>query len=224
MTSACATSAPRRGKRARPITYEVTDRGCWVVTSHKPTTGGYVSAWVDGRTQLLHRWSLEKSLGRPITSGLLSIHSCDNPPCINPDHLREGTHADNNRDMWERGRARVRTADRSRFFQTRRSDLYDQLKRCSVRSHQIAAELQMSDSRIRDILNGDADPGEQFDLRFQIAFVESGIRNYLWSQECFPGTWPEADALIAELTETANRLRSQYTGPDTFRRKIGGAA
>lgn len=36
---------------------------------------------------------------------LLSIlHSCDNPPCCNPHHLREGTQADNMADMVSRNR------------------------------------------------------------------------------------------------------------------------
>lgn len=32
------------------------------------------------------------------------LHSCDNPPCVNPNHLREGTQAENNADMMARGR------------------------------------------------------------------------------------------------------------------------
>ena len=31
-------------------------------------------------------------------------HSCDNPPCCNPKHLLDGTHADNSADKISRGR------------------------------------------------------------------------------------------------------------------------
>ena len=38
--------------------------------------------------------------------GLAVMHLCDNPPCVNVDHLRLGTQADNNADREAKGRGR----------------------------------------------------------------------------------------------------------------------
>jgi hypothetical protein len=55
-----------------------------------------------GKAVRVHRLILERKLGRPIYPGYWAIHSCDEPSCVNPDHLREGTHSDNARDSFLR--------------------------------------------------------------------------------------------------------------------------
>jgi hypothetical protein len=42
----------------------------------------------------------------PVPPGKIVRHTCDNPPCVNPLHLMNGTSADNSRDMVLRGRTR----------------------------------------------------------------------------------------------------------------------
>ena len=67
--------------------------------------GDYGSIYYDHKTQSAHRVVYELFKG-PIPDGLLVCHTCDNPPCINPDHLWVGTYHDNLMDAMNKGRLR----------------------------------------------------------------------------------------------------------------------
>lgn len=57
---------------------------------------GYVS--IGGKMKRAHRVALAKKLGRELTRDEQTLHSCHNPSCVNPTHLRVGTVAENNRE------------------------------------------------------------------------------------------------------------------------------
>jgi hypothetical protein len=54
----------------------------------------------------LHRYSLGLAVGPPPDGKPLALHSCHNPRCVNPLHLRWGNHTDNNREREDCGRGR----------------------------------------------------------------------------------------------------------------------
>ena len=56
-----------------------------------------------GRHEKLHRWVYAEMYGE-IKDGLFVLHSCDNPLCVNPEHLRLGTNEDNMKDKMDRNR------------------------------------------------------------------------------------------------------------------------
>ena len=64
---------------------------------------GYGRQTVDGVSDRAHRHSYRKHHG-PIPKDMVVRHTCDNPPCINPDHLVLGTQLDNMQDAVKRKR------------------------------------------------------------------------------------------------------------------------
>jgi hypothetical protein len=73
---------------------------CWLWTGN--TSKGYGSIEAEGKPVGVHRFSYQLATGKvPV---LDVLHSCDNPRCVNPDHLTEGTHQQNMADRNAKGR------------------------------------------------------------------------------------------------------------------------
>lgn len=83
--------------------------GCWLWRA-PIAADGYgrfgCSTYGEGgrKTYPAHKVSWELATGEKVRTGLLVCHHCDNRRCIRPSHLFVGTHTDNMRDMWAKGR------------------------------------------------------------------------------------------------------------------------
>jgi len=66
------------------------------------TKGGYGVMHIAGYTILAHR--AVHALNTGDTTAEVVMHTCDNPKCCNPDHLRSGTYQDNSDDKLAKGR------------------------------------------------------------------------------------------------------------------------
>lgn len=83
----------------------VTESGCWLWLGAVDGKG-YGKLGQHGRNFIAaHRLFYTFHVG-PITGGLHVLHKCDTPLCVNPTHLRLGTHQENMKDMQAKGRSR----------------------------------------------------------------------------------------------------------------------
>ena len=75
--------------------------GCWLWMGAR-NAGGYGT--VSHRSEwLAHRLAYRTHVGE-IPEGLLVLHRCDTPPCVNPSHLWLGSNKDNSQDRERKGR------------------------------------------------------------------------------------------------------------------------
>lgn len=83
---------------------------CIITTSYR-NPSGYGQTWVDGKLEYTHRVAFAKanSLTMQDLKGKVVMHKCDNPGCMNPEHLILGTHEGNAADRHAKGRTRTGT-------------------------------------------------------------------------------------------------------------------
>lgn len=82
---------------------------CWLWTGSRNALGYGWASDANHRGVGAHRLAWILTNGNP--GPLFVMHSCDNPPCVNPAHLSVGTHADNLRDSSRKGRMHQKITD-----------------------------------------------------------------------------------------------------------------
>jgi hypothetical protein len=133
---------------------------CWVWTANT-NNKGYGTIYLSYNRKLLaHRLSYEIEHGE-IPSGLNICHKCDNPLCVNPDHLFAGTQKDNIHDCIAKGRSRfnnfskIQHGENNPFHKLSIENVKDIRKRHLTGERQcvIAKSHGVSDATISMIVN-----------------------------------------------------------------------
>lgn len=87
----------------KKIEYIIDENGCWVCVSHSKDKDGYPKVYRNKKYYQMNRYVYE-IFNSNIPLGHVIRHTCDNPNCINPNHLISGTHYDNQQDKVNRKR------------------------------------------------------------------------------------------------------------------------
>lgn len=116
----------------------------------------------DGQTNIYaHRASLEIKFNRRIPEHLVVMHTCDNPRCVNPHHLRVATQRDNVLDMHRKGRGHnvVLRGDQHGSTKIKDADVealraaWDQRHKTGVTQTQLAERYGVTQAQVSRIVN-----------------------------------------------------------------------
>ncbi len=118
---------------------EVKEKGCWDYKGFKGKDG-YGQIKIGGKVRRPHRISYQIYKGK-IDEGFNVCHSCDNPICVNPEHLWLGTPKDNMDDMLRKGRKADKKGELHHLNKLKEEDIYKirkLLKKKNYKQKQIA--------------------------------------------------------------------------------------
>jgi len=148
-------------RQASPIVYTINGNGCHICISHSQARGGYPRLKRGGKYLRMSRYAWSLANEKPVPEGMMILHSCDNPNCINPDHLNPGTHQENMADRAAKGH----TAHGSRHGKAKLTD--DQVYYIRFHSKESVPELakkyHVDETTIRKIKNGKTYPDVTID-------------------------------------------------------------
>ncbi len=113
---------------------------------------GYGHTTIKDKTIASHRASWIAWKGK-IPKGLYVLHKCDNPACINPDHLFLGTQKDNMNDMINKKRDHKARGESSGTSKLTNKEI-EEIRNCIKSSYDTSKEYGVSASNIRAIRNG----------------------------------------------------------------------
>ena len=101
-------------------------------------------------------YAIANGLSMEDIEGVVIRHTCDNPPCINPEHLLAGTHADNTDDMMQRGRQKPARGEGNGMHKLTDEQVLEihRLKDAGVKQAEIGRRYGVSQAQVSRILGG----------------------------------------------------------------------
>jgi hypothetical protein len=122
---------------------------CWIWTA-STDRDGYGHMWVDGKLIPTHRLAYLLFVG-DIQNNFYVLHSCDNPICVNPNHLFLGSQTDNMQDMIKKNRIPPRSGEnngRSKITQKQAVEIKEKYSTGKFTQAQLSDEYGISKSAI----------------------------------------------------------------------------
>jgi len=134
-----------------------TESSCWEWKGYR-NKDNYGQFQLKGKIRYTHCVAYELAKGA-IPEGMEVCHTCDNPPCCNPDHLWLGTHHDNMLDMKRKGRNKfvcaIGEAHRgSKFTSDQVVSIRREYATGKVSLKALASKYNVGKSTIYDIVTG----------------------------------------------------------------------
>lgn len=128
-------------------------KDCWNwIKSVRSSSNPYGQIRYQGKIWIASRLSWVHHRG-PIPEGLCVLHKCDNPKCINPEHLYLGTNKDNTKDILDRGRRQDQRGERNpnRRLSTEDVEKIKAMLTDKIRQKDIAAKFGVTQSCVSHI-------------------------------------------------------------------------
>lgn len=122
---------------------------CWLWTSSFNQAGYGTFHVTDVGSRVAHKVSWLIHNGGSLHKSTKVLHKCDNPPCVNPDHLILGSQGENNKDMCLKGRNPRAKITPEMVLEIRRLRSEEKLQH-----QEIADRFGLSRNNVTNILNG----------------------------------------------------------------------
>jgi hypothetical protein len=143
-------------ERFMELVFPEPNTGCWLWAGRHDSKGYGRGHFLKRTMQLAHRFSYYSYKGE-IGLNMYVLHSCDNPACVNPDHLYLGDQKQNNIDRDSRGRQKTKRGSEHKLAKLNEQQVLEIRRLHNPKeypSRKLSKMFGVSQRKIMDILQG----------------------------------------------------------------------